>query len=70
MTNPQHPITQVDESVLRDMESKYASTACPIHGNPASFEVGPDGAVVERFCCDALLRIVRELQSQDPEELR
>jgi hypothetical protein len=68
MAENQRPITQVDESILRDMESKHASTACPIHGLPASFEVAPDGAVVERFCCDALLRIVRELQSRDPEE--
>ncbi|WP_437735066.1 hypothetical protein [Sorangium sp. So ce1335] len=55
-------VREVDESVLKDLESKYADVACPIHGGPPSFELAPDGSVVERFCCAALLSIVRELQ--------
>ncbi|MGK3996963.1 hypothetical protein [Sorangium sp. So ce1024] len=55
-------VREVDESVLKDLESKYADVACPIHGGPPSFELAPDGSVVERFCCQALLSIVRELQ--------
>ncbi|WP_433933576.1 hypothetical protein AB3662_04360 [Sorangium cellulosum] len=55
-------VREVDESVLKDLESKYADVACPMHGGPPSFELAPDGSVVERFCCPALLSIVRELQ--------
>jgi hypothetical protein len=55
-------VSEVDESVLRDLESRYAEVACPVHGEPPSFELAPDGSVVERFCCPALLSIVRELQ--------
>ncbi|MGK3966743.1 hypothetical protein [Sorangium sp. So ce1151] len=55
-------VREVDESVLRDLESKYADVACPMHGGPPTFELASDGSVVERFCCPALLSIVRELQ--------
>ncbi|WP_437781719.1 hypothetical protein [Sorangium sp. So ce1097] len=55
-------VREVDESVLKDLESRYADVACPIHGGPPSFELASDGSVVERFCCQALLSIVRELQ--------
>jgi hypothetical protein len=55
-------VTDVDDSVLKDLESKYADVACPVHGGPPAFEIGPDGAVVERMCCEVLLQIVRELQ--------
>ncbi|WP_437279798.1 hypothetical protein WME90_04360 [Sorangium sp. So ce375] len=55
-------VREVDESVLKDLESRYADVACPVHGDPPSFELAPDGSVVERFCCPALLSIVRELQ--------
>lgn len=55
-------VREVDESVLKDLESKYADVACPMHGVPPAFELAPDGSVVERFCCEALLAIVRELQ--------
>ncbi|MGK3990144.1 hypothetical protein WME99_44280 [Sorangium sp. So ce136] len=55
-------VREVDESVLEDLESKYADVACPMHGGPPTFELAPDGSVVERFCCPALLSIVRELQ--------
>ncbi|WP_437597050.1 hypothetical protein [Sorangium sp. So ce590] len=55
-------VREVDDSVLKDLESKYAEVACPMHGGPPSFELASDGSVVERFCCPALLSIVRELQ--------
>ncbi|MCC6555605.1 MAG: hypothetical protein IT372_21800 [Polyangiaceae bacterium] len=55
-------ITEIDDNVLKDLESKYSGVACPVHGTPPSFEVGEDGAVVERICCEALLQILRELQ--------
>ncbi|WP_437761556.1 hypothetical protein WMF27_04110 [Sorangium sp. So ce281] len=55
-------VREVDESVLKDLESRYADVACPVHGEPPSFELAPDGSVVERICCPALLSIVRELQ--------
>jgi hypothetical protein len=55
-------VRSVDESVLKDLESKYVDVACPVHGGPPTFEVAPDGSVVERFCCETLLSIVRELQ--------
>ncbi|WP_437308041.1 hypothetical protein [Sorangium sp. So ce388] len=55
-------VREVDESILKDLESKYADVACPIHGGPPTFELASDGSVVERFCCPALLSIVRELQ--------
>ncbi|WP_437590942.1 hypothetical protein [Sorangium sp. So ce1000] len=55
-------VREVDESILKDLESRYADVACPVHGEPPTFELAPDGSVVERFCCPALLSIVRELQ--------
>lgn len=55
-------VREVDESVLMDLESKVADVACPVHGGPPDFDLGPDGTVVERFCCETLLTIVRELQ--------
>lgn len=60
-------ITDVDVNVLRDLESKYSTVACPVHNTPPSFEVAPDGSVVERLCCEVLLRIFRELQAQEAE---
>ena len=61
-------VTEVDDSVLRDMESRYADVRCPVHDEPPKFEVGPDGAVVERLCCETLLRIFRELQAGETPE--
>ncbi len=58
-------ITQVDDIVLRDLESKFSSVACPVHGDPPRFEVGPDGSVIERMCCEALHAIIRELQARE-----
>ncbi|AUX48750.1 hypothetical protein SOCE26_102910 [Sorangium cellulosum] len=55
-------VREIDEGVLKDLESKYTDVACPLHGGPPAFELAPDGSVVERFCCPALLAIVRELQ--------
>lgn len=62
--NPDVPeITEVDEVVLRDLESKYAGVMCPVHNVPPRFEVAPDGSVIESICCEALLSIFRELQA-------
>lgn len=58
-------VTNVDEVVLRDLESKYSSVACPVHGEAPKFEVAPDGSVIERMCCATLLEIIRELQAKD-----
>lgn len=55
-------ITEIDDNVLKDLESPFADVACPVHGGPPSFERAPDGSVVEHICCETLLQIVRELQ--------
>jgi len=55
-------VTEVDDSVLKDLESRYTNVICPVHGTPPSFELAPDRSVVERICCETLLHIVRELQ--------
>jgi hypothetical protein len=60
---PVPDVKEIDDRVLRDLESKYASTRCPVHDTPPKFEVDAKGGVVETFCCDALLQIVRELQA-------
>ena len=57
-------VTEVDEQVLQDLASKYTDVKCPIHGTPPRFEL-EGGAVREWFCCDALLRIMRELSARD-----
>ena len=51
--------------VLRDLQSKHADVVCPVHGVPPKFDVDAGGAVVESFCCDALLQIFRELGAGD-----
>lgn len=58
-------MTEVDDRVLRDLESKYADVICPVHGTPPKFEVDAAGGVVERLCCDALLQIFRELEAKE-----
>lgn len=58
-------VTEVDDRILRDLESKYADVLCPVHGEKPKFEVDAKGGVVERFCCDALLQIFRELNTED-----
>ena len=58
-------VTEVDDRVLRDLESKYADVSCPVHGGPPRFEVDAKGGVVESFCCDALLQIFRELEAKE-----
>lgn len=62
---PSPEITEVDEEVLRDLQSKHANVVCPVHGVPPGFEVDGRGGVVETFCCDALLQIFRELGAGD-----
>lgn len=59
-------VTEVDDGILRDLASQYADVSCPIHNEPPRFEVDEDGIVVERFCCETLLQIVRELQAKEP----
>jgi hypothetical protein len=59
-------VKDVDAGVLRDLESRYSGVACPVHGGPPEFAVASDGSVVERFCCESLLRIIRELQAKEP----
>jgi hypothetical protein len=58
-------VTEVDEAILRDLQSKYVDVICPIHGVPPKFEVDAKGGVVEAFCCDALLQIFRELKAKE-----
>lgn len=54
-----------DAVARRDLASKYAGVQCPVHGSPPEFEVQPDGSVTERFCCEALVQIIRELEKRD-----
>ncbi|MFT3768553.1 MAG: hypothetical protein QM820_24165 [Minicystis sp.] len=61
-------VTEVDDKILRDLESKYADVICPVHGVPPKFEVDEKGSVVESFCCDALLQIFRELEAKEEED--
>ena len=63
MNNPDNiKVRDIDDSVLMDLESKVTDVACPVHGGPPVFDLAPDGGVVERFCCETLLTMVRELQ--------
>ena len=59
-------VTEIDDGVLKDLESKFSRVACPVHGVPPTFDVAPDGSVIERMCCETLLAIVRELQAKEP----
>ena len=61
-------ITEVNDSILHDLGSKYADVLCPVHGVPPKFEVDGKGGVVESFCCDALLQIFRELSAKEDDE--
>lgn len=57
-------VDEVDEQVLRDLASKHSDVKCPIHGTAPQFEL-EGGAVRQWFCCDTLLRIIRELSARD-----
>ena len=59
---------ELDDQILRDLESKYAGVLCPVHGVPPSFDVDEKGSMIERFCCESLMQIFRELQETDPGE--
>jgi hypothetical protein len=59
---------ELDEQILRDLESKYAGVLCPVHGVPPSFDVDAKGSMIERFCCESLMQIFRELQAGEPAE--
>ena len=61
-------VTEVDEVVLRDLSSRFADVACPVHNVPPRFEVDEAGSVVEHMCCEVLLRIVRELSAKEGSE--
>jgi hypothetical protein len=58
-------VTEVDEGILRDLQSRYRDVRCPIHDSPPKFEVDAKGGVIESFCCDALLQIFRELKAKE-----
>jgi hypothetical protein len=58
-------VTQIDDKVLSDLESKYATVRCPVHDTPPIFEVAPDGSVVEHLCCEALAQIFQELKAAE-----
>lgn len=51
-----------------DMASRYADIRCPVHDVPPQFEVGADGEVIERLCCEALAQIFRQLQASEAAE--
>jgi hypothetical protein len=57
-------VDEVDEQVFRDLASKHSDVKCPIHGTAPRFELD-GGAVRQWFCCDTLLRIIRELSARD-----
>jgi len=61
-------VTEVDDVVLRDLASRFADVACPVHNEPPRFEIDKAGSVVEHMCCEVLLRIVRELQAKEGSE--
>lgn len=61
-------VTEIDDQILRDLESKHAGVICPVHGVAPKFEVDGKGGVVESFCCDALLQIFRELSTREDAE--
>lgn len=54
-----------DAVARRDLASKYAGVQCPVHGTPPEFDVQADGSVTERFCCEALVQIIRELERRE-----
>lgn len=60
--------SEMAERIRLDMGSKYADIRCPVHNVPPEFEVGPEGAVIERMCCEALAQIFRELRATEEEE--
>jgi hypothetical protein len=61
-------VTEIDDVVLRDLESKFRDVLCPVHGSPPKFEIAPDGSVIEALCCESLLQIMRELQGKPQNE--
>jgi len=60
--------SEMAERIRLDMSSKYADIRCPVHNVPPEFEVGPEGAVIERMCCEALAQIFRELQATEEDD--
>lgn len=60
--------SEMAERIELDMFSKYADVRCPVHNVPPEFEVGPEGDVIERLCCEALTQIFRELQASEAED--
>jgi hypothetical protein len=69
MTDDEELKSEAQDAVARrDLASKYAGVQCPVHGTPPEFEVAPDGSVTERFCCEALVQIIRELEASKAAE--
>jgi hypothetical protein len=60
--------SEMAERIELDMVSKYADVRCPVHNVPPEFEIGADGAVIERLCCEALAQIFRQLQATEAED--
>jgi hypothetical protein len=60
--------SEMAERIELDMFSKYADIRCPVHDVAPQFEVGPEGDVIERLCCEALTQIFRELQASEAED--
>lgn len=60
--------SEMAERIELDMFSRYADIRCPVHNVAPEFEVGPQGDVIERFCCEALTQIFRELQATEAED--
>jgi hypothetical protein len=60
--------SEMAERIRLDMSSKYADIRCPVHNVPPEFEVGPEGAVIERVCCEALAQIFGELRATEDDE--
>lgn len=57
---------ELDQQILVDLRSRYADLRCPIHDEAPVFNVDMKGSLIESFCCEALMRMFRELQTGDP----
>lgn len=61
-------LSEMADRIQLDMTSRYADLRCPVHNVRPEFEVGPEGEVTERLCCEALGQIFRELQATEAED--
>jgi hypothetical protein len=60
--------SEMADKIELDMASRYADVRCPVHDVPPQFEIGEDGAVIERLCCEALAQIFHQLQATEAED--